>query len=142
MVNVDPNLCTFCGLCDSSCIYHAFDAKYEGEGAINEFTRIEGTHEIDEEKCAPCLLCAKVCPTDSLDVEVKVDHKKTLVTYKGDEHAEGTIRIDEDKCSYCGLCEILCPEAIKIFWSDEVKPPDFKPAVGIRVDEDHCEKQK
>ncbi|MGY5881062.1 MAG: 4Fe-4S binding protein [Candidatus Thorarchaeota archaeon] len=139
LVNVDPDLCTFCGLCDSSCIYDAFDAKYEGEGAVNDFTRIQGTHEIDEKKCAPCLLCAKVCPTDSLDVEVKVDHKKKLVTYKGEEHATGTIKIDEDKCSYCGLCEILCPEAIKIFWSEEVKPPDFKPAVGIRVDEDHCD---
>ncbi|MHA1137507.1 MAG: 4Fe-4S binding protein [Candidatus Thorarchaeota archaeon] len=139
LVNVDPDLCTFCGLCDSSCIYGAFDAKYEGEGAINEFTRIQGSWELDEKKCAPCLLCAKVCPTDSLDVEVKVDHKKKLVTYKGGEQAEGTIKIDEDKCSYCGLCEILCPEAIKIFWSEEVKPPDFKPAVGIRVDEDHCD---
>ncbi|MHA2321016.1 MAG: 4Fe-4S dicluster domain-containing protein [Candidatus Thorarchaeota archaeon] len=103
LVNVDPDICTFCGLCDSSCIFGAFDAKYEGEGAINEFIRIQGTHEIDEEKCAPCLLCAKVCPTDSLEVEVKVDHKKVLVTYKGEEHAEGTIKIDEDKCSYCGL---------------------------------------
>jgi 4Fe-4S ferredoxin len=139
LVNVDPDLCTFCGLCDSSCIFGAFDAKYEGEGAVNEFVRISGTHEIDEEKCAPCLLCAKVCPTDSLEVEVKVDHKKTLVNYKGEEYAKGTIKIDEDKCSYCGLCEILCPEAIKIYWSDEVKPPDFRPAVGIRVDEDHCD---
>ena len=139
LVNVDPDICTFCGLCDSSCIFGAFDAKYEGEGAVNEFARIGGTHEIDEEKCAPCLLCAKVCPTDSLEVEVKVDHKKDLVIYKGEEHATGTIKIDEDKCSYCGLCEILCPEAIKIFWSDEVKPPDFRPAVGIRVDEDYCD---
>jgi len=139
LVNVDPDLCTFCGLCDSSCIFGVFDAQYEGEAAVNEFVRIKGTHVIDEEKCAPCLLCAKVCPTDSLEVEVKVDHKKTLVTYEGEEHAEGTIKIDENKCSYCGLCEILCPEAIKIFWSDDTKPPDFKPAVGIRVDEDYCD---
>ena len=139
LVNVDPDICTFCGLCDSSCIFGAFEAKYEGEGAVNEFVRIQGTHHIDEEKCAPCLLCAKVCPTDSLDVEVKVDHKKELVTYSGEEHAEGTIKIDEDKCSYCGLCEILCPEAIKIYWSDDVKPPNFRPAVGIRVDEDNCD---
>ena len=63
LVNVDPDQCTFCGLCDSACIFKAFDASYEGEGAINEFDRIEGEHRIDEEKCAPCLLCAKVCPT-------------------------------------------------------------------------------
>ncbi|MFX1482521.1 MAG: 4Fe-4S binding protein [Promethearchaeota archaeon] len=139
LVNVDPDRCTFCGLCDSSCVFGAFDASYEGENAINTYNRIEGIHEIDEEKCAPCLLCSKVCPTGSLDVEVKVDHKTDLVKYLGKESATGTIKVDEDKCSYCGLCELLCPEAIKIFWSDSAEPPDFKPAVGIRVDEDHCD---
>jgi 4Fe-4S ferredoxin len=117
----------------------AFDALYEGENAINTFNRIDGTHEIDEEKCAPCLLCAKVCPTGSFDVEVKVDHKKDLVKYPGKESATGTIKVDEEKCSYCGLCELLCPEAIKIFWSDSAEPPTFRPAIAIRVDEDNCD---
>ncbi|MFW9808915.1 MAG: 4Fe-4S binding protein [Candidatus Thorarchaeota archaeon] len=139
LVNVDPDLCTFCGLCDSSCVFGAFDATYEGESAVNTYNRIEGTHEIDEEKCAPCLLCAKVCPTGSLSVDVKVDHKKDLVKYSGEEYATGKIKIDEDKCSYCGLCELLCPEAIKIFWSDTAEPPAFRPAVGIRVDENYCD---
>lgn len=139
LVNVDPELCTFCGLCDSSCVMRAFDASYEGENAINSYNRIDGTHEIDDEKCAPCLLCAKVCPTGSLDVEVKVDHKKDLVKYPSEEFASGTIKVDEEKCSYCGLCELLCPEAIKIFWSDSTEPPDFRPAIAIRVDEDNCD---
>ncbi|MFW9800576.1 MAG: 4Fe-4S dicluster domain-containing protein, partial [Candidatus Thorarchaeota archaeon] len=26
LVNVDPELCTFCGLCDSACVFRAFDA--------------------------------------------------------------------------------------------------------------------
>jgi 4Fe-4S ferredoxin len=117
----------------------AFEASYEGENAINTYNRIDGTHEIDEEKCAPCLLCAKVCPTGSLEVEVKVEHKKDLVKYPGEEFAKGTIKVDEDKRSYCGLCEILCPEAIKIFWSDSAEPPNFRPAIAIRVDEDNCD---
>ena len=139
LVNVDPDACTFCGLCDSACIFRAFETKYEGEGAINEFNRIEGIHKIDEEKCAPCLLCAKVCPTGSLEVEVKVDRKEDLVIYQGEEYASGTITIDEDKCSLCGLCELLCPEAIKIFWSDSAEPPDFRPAIAIRVNEEKCD---
>ncbi len=139
LVNVDPELCTFCGLCDSACVFGAFDATYEGEGAVNEFNRIGGTHEIDEEKCAPCVLCAKICPTGALGVEVKVDRKETLVVYSGEEAAKGTIRIDEDKCSFCGLCELLCPDAIKIFWSESVKPPEFKPAIAIRVNEENCD---
>lgn len=139
LVNVDPELCTFCGLCDSACVFRAFDASYEGEGAVNEFNRIDGIHVIDDEKCAPCLLCVKVCPTESLAVDLEVEKKKDLVKYKGEEAAEGTIKIDEDKCSYCGLCEQLCPEAIKIFWSETVDPPRFRPAVGIRVEESECD---
>ncbi len=139
LVNVDPDLCTFCGLCDSACIFRAFEARYEGEGAINEYERIDGIHRIDEEKCAPCVLCTKVCPTDSLEVDVKVNRKESLVTYQGEEYAKGTINIDEKKCSFCGLCEILCPDAISIYWSEAVEPPDFRPAVGIRVNEDHCD---
>ncbi|MFW9847550.1 MAG: 4Fe-4S binding protein [Candidatus Thorarchaeota archaeon] len=139
LVNVDPEACTFCGLCDSACIFRAFDAQYEGEDAINEYNRIDGTHKIDEEKCAPCVLCEKVCPTGSLRADVKVDRKEKCVTYQGEESASGTIKIDEDKCSQCGLCEILCPEAIKIFWSDTVEPPKFRPAVAIRVNEENCD---
>ncbi len=41
LVNVDPELCTFCGLCDSSCIFKAFEANYEGEGAVNDFVNID-----------------------------------------------------------------------------------------------------
>jgi 4Fe-4S ferredoxin len=139
LVNVDPELCTFCGLCDSSCIFKAFEARYEGEGAINDFVDIDGIHRIDEEKCAPCLLCEKVCPTGSLHAEVKVDWKKDLVKYEGEESAKGTIKIDEDKCSLCGLCELLCPEAIKIYWSDSAEPPDFRPAVSIRAIDEECD---
>jgi len=139
LVNVDPDLCTFCGLCESSCIFGAFDAIYEGEGSINDFNIIEGTHEIDEEKCAPCLLCAKVCPTEALVVDISVDKKKDLVKYKGEVHAKGSIKVDEDKCSYCGLCELLCPEAIKIFWSEKIDSPRYKPAIAIKVIEEECD---
>ncbi|MHA2003251.1 MAG: 4Fe-4S binding protein, partial [Candidatus Thorarchaeota archaeon] len=122
-----------------SCIFKAFEAKYEGEGAVNDFVNIDGVHTIDEEKCAPCLLCEKVCPTGSLNAEVKVDWKKDLVKYDGEESAEGTIKIDEDKCSLCGLCELLCPEAIKIYWSESAEPPDFRPAVSIRAIDEECD---
>ncbi len=139
LVNVDPEACTFCGLCDSACVFGAFEAKYEGENAVNKYARIDGTHTVDEDKCAPCLLCMKGCPTGALDAEGHVDHKKDLVTSQVEEYGKGTIEVDEDKCSYCGLCELLCPEAIKIFWSDSAEPPSFRPAVGIRIDKNNCD---
>lgn len=139
LINIDPDLCTFCGLCDSACIFRAFTTKYEGEKSVNHFNRVSGTHEIDHDKCAPCLLCEKVCPTGALEVKVEVEKKKDLVTYMKEVHAEGSIKVDEDKCSYCGLCELLCPEVITIFWSDTAEPPKFKPATAIRLDEKECD---
>jgi 4Fe-4S ferredoxin len=139
LINIDPELCTFCGLCDSACIFRAFGTKYDGEGAVNHFNRVSGTHEIDNDKCAPCLLCAKVCPTKALEVNVEVEKKKDLVTYMKEVHAEGSITVNEDKCSYCGLCELLCPEVFTIYWSDSAEPPEFKPATAIRMNEKECD---
>jgi 4Fe-4S ferredoxin len=139
LINIDPELCTFCGLCDSACIFRAFMIKYDSDKAVNHFNRVSGTHEVDLDKCAPCLLCAKVCPTDALEIEVNVEKKKDLVTYMKEVHAEGSIQLNEDKCSYCGLCELLCPEVFTIFWSDSVEPPEFKPATAIRMNEKECD---
>jgi 4Fe-4S ferredoxin len=139
LVNVDPELCTFCGLCDTTCIFGAFQADYEGEDAVRVYNRISGKHKIDEEKCKPCVLCSKVCPTDALSVDINVTQKEDLVKYSGEEAAEGSIIIDEEKCSYCGLCELLCPNVIKIYWDESAEPPDFKPAVAIRADDEKCD---
>jgi 4Fe-4S ferredoxin len=68
------------------------------------------------------------------------DPKAAQRVAKGTPDAKGTIVIDEDKCTWCGLCELLCPECITIYWSEETpKPPEFMPAVGIRVDTTQCD---
>ncbi|MFW9934680.1 MAG: 4Fe-4S binding protein [Candidatus Thorarchaeota archaeon] len=150
LILIDEDKCTFCGLCDSACLFNAIEARFDDIPADNQYSRIKGKHQLDEEKCAPCVLCAKLCPREAITVEVKVTPKTKLVTYKdptaakrvtdGKPDAKGTITIDEDKCTWCGLCELLCPECISIYWSEEKpKPPDFIPAVGIRVDTKQCD---
>lgn len=150
LILIDEDKCTFCGLCDSACLFNAIEARFDDIPADLQYSRLKGKHELDEEKCAPCLLCAKICPREAITVDLKVTPKLQLVTYKdpkaaqrvakGSPDAKGTIEIDEDKCTWCGLCELLCPECITIYWSEEKpKPPDFIPAVGIRVDTTHCD---
>ena len=150
LILIDEDKCTFCGLCDSACIFNAIDASFDGEPADAAYARLKGTHLLDEERCAPCLLCEKICPRDAITVEVHVTPKTELVKYKdpkaaervaeGSPDARGTITIDEEKCTWCGLCELLCPECITIYWTEEKpKPPDFTPAVGIRVDTTKCD---
>ena len=150
LILIDEDKCTFCGLCDSACLFNAIEAEFDDVPASVQFARLKGEHHLDEDKCAPCLLCAKLCPRDAISVELKVTPKTELVHYKepqatrnvvdGKPDAKGTISIDEDKCTWCGLCELLCPECITIFWTEEKpKPPNFDPAVGIRVDTTHCD---
>jgi 4Fe-4S ferredoxin len=150
LVIIDEDKCTFCGLCDSACIFNAIEAQFDDIPADVQYARLKGKHELDEDKCAPCLLCAKICPRDAITVDIKVTTKKELVKYKnrkaalrvaaGTPDAKGTIVIDEDKCTWCGLCELLCPECITIYWTEEKpKPPDFIPAVGIRIDTSQCD---
>ena len=150
LILIDEDKCTFCGLCDSACLFNAIEARFDDVPADKEYSRLKGRHELDEDKCAPCVLCAKICPRDAITVDVKVTPKTQLVTYKdpkaaqrvrdGKPDAKGTVAIDEDKCTWCGLCELLCPECITIYWSEEKpQPPDFLPAVGIRVDTTECD---
>jgi 4Fe-4S ferredoxin len=150
LILIDEDKCTFCGLCDSACIFNAIETEFDDIPASVQYARLKGEHHLDEDKCAPCLLCAKICPRDAISVELKVTPKTELVQYKdakaaqnvvnGKPDAKGTIAIDEDKCTWCGLCELLCPECITIYWiEDKPKPPDFDPAVSIRVDTTHCD---
>jgi 4Fe-4S ferredoxin len=151
LIIIDEDKCTFCGLCDSACIFNALEATFDEKPAELEYAQLKGHHVLDEEKCAPCLLCAKICPREALTVDLKVKPKTKLVKYKdpkaasrvaeGNPEAKGTIKILEDKCTWCGLCELLCPECITIYWLEEEdpKPPDFIPAVDIRVDTKHCD---
>lgn len=150
LILIDEDKCTFCGLCDSACLFNAIEARFDDIPADIQYSRLKGKHELDEDKCAPCLLCAKICPRDAISVNLKVTPKIELVKYqdpkaaqrvaKGKPEATGSIKINEDKCTWCGLCELLCPECITIYWHEEKpQPPDFKPAVSIRVDTTHCD---
>jgi 4Fe-4S ferredoxin len=150
LILIDEDKCTFCGLCDSACIFHAIEAGFGDVPASAEYERLDGTHRLDEKKCKPCLLCEKLCPREAIKVNVKVTPKTKLIRYQdpkaarrvadGHPDAKGTITIDENKCTWCGLCELLCPECIKIYWTEgKPKPPQFVPAAGIRVDTTRCD---
>ena len=49
------------------------------------------SYSIDAEKCRGCTLCAKKCPANAIDGEVKSAHK-----------------IDSEKCIKCGSCVSVC----------------------------------
>ncbi len=65
---------------------------------------------IDIEKCKGCDLCVDACPTETLALSGKINHK-------GYHYA---IRIEGD-CNGCAACAIICPEAIITVYRKIVK---------------------
>lgn len=60
-----------------------------------------GLLEVDMDVCNGCLLCAKTCPIDSIEIEI-VKNPET----KGRDFTR--FDIDVGKCMYCGLCSEVC----------------------------------
>lgn len=60
-----------------------------------------GVLEVDMDVCNGCLLCAKTCPIDCIDIEI-VKNPET----KGRDFKK--FDIDIAKCMYCGLCSEVC----------------------------------
>ena len=64
--------------------------------------------EIDEEKCAGCSSCAKICPVNAIKGETKKPY-----------------HIDDDLCIKCGSCIEVCPSKYnaikKLTGTEEIK---------------------
>jgi dihydroorotate dehydrogenase subfamily 1 len=55
---LDPDLCTFCGLCPKSCVYDAITVD-----------KAQQLFHIEASKCQGCGMCISVCPFHALSIE-------------------------------------------------------------------------
>ncbi|HEM62058.1 MAG TPA: 4Fe-4S dicluster domain-containing protein [Chloroflexi bacterium] len=53
--SLDRDLCTGCGLCETSCVYHAIAV-------------VDGLAELDQDLCQGCGLCVTRCPVGALEM--------------------------------------------------------------------------
>jgi len=61
------------------------------------------TATVDQERCAACLVCVRVCPYGVPRI-----------------NAEGASEIDEALCHGCGICAAECPaKAIELNWYED-----------------------
>ena len=64
-----------------------------------------GYPDVDAEKCIGCKLCAKICPSQAIEVETFVQNDRNPVEF----------RWIGERCVACGLCVESCPrKALRI----------------------------
>jgi NADH-quinone oxidoreductase subunit I len=63
--------------------------------------RYRGIHYLEQEKCIDCLICARACPIDCIEMEA-VRHGKELEWI--------SFTLDYQKCMFCELCVYPCPK--------------------------------
>ena len=82
--------------------------------------RTRGKHVFVADKCTSCLMCAKACPVDCIDIQAfrGEDKKMKLNSYD----------VDFAKCLFCGLCSEACPTECLTMG------PDFELAAASRED--------
>ena len=69
----------------------------------SEITLSAVTATVDQDKCASCLICVRVCPYTIPRI-----------------NKEGVSEIDEALCRGCGVCAAECPaKAIQLSWYED-----------------------
>ena len=63
--------------------------------------RFRGIHYLEQEKCIDCLICARACPIDCIEMEA-VRHGKELEWI--------SFTLDYQTCMFCELCVYPCPK--------------------------------
>ena len=85
-VNVNRDLCVFCGKCESTC----------PKGAIKATRPFSGSVKLDGTACPEnCQICIDTCPTKVISQDI-----------------DGNLSVDERFCIYCSACRTVCPEKI------------------------------
>jgi formate hydrogenlyase subunit 6/NADH:ubiquinone oxidoreductase subunit I len=85
-VDVNRDLCVFCGECESAC----------PKGAIKVTRPFSGFVKLNAAACPEnCQICVDACPTRIIKLGV-----------------DGNLSVDERFCIYCSACEAVCPEKI------------------------------
>jgi len=61
---------------------------------------LEGSVQIDKERCKACLFCIELCPNKCISLSEELNSKGYFVA----------VFDDGGGCNACGICALMCPE--------------------------------
>lgn len=94
---VNPDKCKACGKCVAECPRHLIELiPVTATCRVQCNSKDKGVEvkKTCQAGCIGCMLCAKNCPVDAIDVKDNLAH------------------IDQEKCTNCGTCKEKCPVKI------------------------------
>ncbi|QKG29631.1 NADH-quinone oxidoreductase subunit NuoI [Campylobacter sp. RM16187] len=82
--------------------------------------------ESENERCIGCGLCEKICVSNCIAMETKLDEngRKRVVNYS----------INYGRCVYCGLCADVCPEIAIVHGSEYENASEQRAYFGFKDD--------
>ncbi len=135
-VIVDHTKCSFCGMCASFCPVKAFRMTLNDKNILDlaEFPHLESSVKFND-KCLPCLICRKSCPSEAISVEFTFQKKETIAPFMTGKNGE--IHVDMEKCTLCGACAELCPAFVLV--EKKAAANDLIPFDNLLVDRTKCD---
>lgn len=82
--------------------------------------------ESENERCIGCGLCEKICVSNCIAMETKLDEsgRKRVINYS----------INYGRCVYCGLCADVCPELAIVHGSEYENASEQRAYFGFKND--------
>ena len=105
-VNVDEDVCFYCGKCADACPSGLVEVAHPYEGSI----------QVDASRCPEgCMVCEDACPTTAMSI------------------VDGVPTVDDRFCILCSACERMCPEDALVVTRTSVAASDEVSGAWFRV---------
>lgn len=135
-VMIDIDKCPFCGMCAAFCPRGAFKFFFDDVNILDmeEYPHVYSEISVND-NCLPCKLCEKVCPNESIQLDLHITKKEDIKPFEAGK--KGSISVDMEKCNFCGLCADFCEAFILV--EKEATQENPSPYSDLVIDEKSCD---
>jgi len=120
-IDISPQKCSYCGMCEPICPFAALQVHVNGEHLVpviekESFPNLIREIEVDPSKCdVGCVDCEKACPLNLIKVTILTSdgqevRAEDVKTQPNKHNLKVKVDIKKNLCPCCRLCEMKCPK--------------------------------